>query len=111
HSEGFVRQAPQDALEERRADGTALTGTLDHKQTMVDGAGLGDELDCRINTARHSHARDWVLGRVDREQWSAAVCLDSESPMARARKRRLPVDSAPFLSRALNHQTAQQVSG
>ena len=33
-----------DALKERRADGTALTGTLDHKQTMVDLAGLGHEL-------------------------------------------------------------------
>ena len=32
-----------DALEERRADGTALAGTLDHKQTVVDLAGLGDE--------------------------------------------------------------------
>ena len=27
-----------DALEERRADGTALTGTFDHKQTVIDGA-------------------------------------------------------------------------
>ena len=33
-----------DALEERRADGTALTGTLDHKQTTVDLAGLVDQL-------------------------------------------------------------------
>ncbi len=33
-----------DALEERRADGTALTGTLDHKQTMVDVLGLGGQL-------------------------------------------------------------------
>jgi hypothetical protein len=33
-----------DALEERRADGTALTGTLDHKQTIVDLASLGHEL-------------------------------------------------------------------
>ena len=33
-----------DALKERRADGTALTGTFDHKQTMVDWPGLGDEL-------------------------------------------------------------------
>lgn len=33
-----------DALKERRADGTALTGTFDHKQTTVDGAGLVDEL-------------------------------------------------------------------
>ena len=33
-----------DALEQRRADGTALTGTFDHKQTTVDVAGLGHEL-------------------------------------------------------------------
>ena len=33
-----------DALEERRADGTALTGSLDHKQPVVDLAGFGDEL-------------------------------------------------------------------
>ena len=30
-----------DALKERRADGTALTGTLDHKQPVVDLAGFG----------------------------------------------------------------------
>ena len=33
-----------DALKERRADGTALTGTFDHKQTIVDLAGLVDQL-------------------------------------------------------------------
>ena len=33
-----------DALKERRADGTALTGTLDHKQPVVDLAGFVDEL-------------------------------------------------------------------
>jgi len=33
-----------DALEERRADGTALAGTFDDKQTVVDLAGLGDQL-------------------------------------------------------------------
>ena len=32
-----------DALEERRADGTALAGTFDHKQTVADLAGLGHE--------------------------------------------------------------------
>jgi len=30
-----------DALEERRADGTALAGTFQHKQPVVDLAGLG----------------------------------------------------------------------
>jgi hypothetical protein len=32
-----------DALEERRADGTALTGTFHCKQTIVDRASLADE--------------------------------------------------------------------
>jgi hypothetical protein len=32
-----------DALEERRADGTTLTGTFHSQQTAVDGTGLGDE--------------------------------------------------------------------
>jgi len=31
-----------DALEKRRANGTALTGKLHSKQTSVDGAALGD---------------------------------------------------------------------
>ena len=31
-------------LKERRADGTALTGALDHKQPLVDLASFGDEL-------------------------------------------------------------------
>ncbi|HTX00814.1 MAG TPA: hypothetical protein VMD59_18680, partial [Acidimicrobiales bacterium] len=33
-----------DALKECRADGTALTGSLDHKQTVVDLASFLDEL-------------------------------------------------------------------
>jgi hypothetical protein len=33
-----------DALKERRADGTALAGTFDHKHPMVDLPGLVDEL-------------------------------------------------------------------
>ena len=33
-----------DALEKRRADGTALTGTLDHKQTGVDLSGPARQL-------------------------------------------------------------------
>ena len=33
-----------DALEERRADGTALAGMFDHKQAVVDLAGLADQL-------------------------------------------------------------------
>jgi hypothetical protein len=33
-----------DALEERRADSTALAGTLDHKHAIIDLTGLFDEL-------------------------------------------------------------------
>jgi hypothetical protein len=33
-----------DVLNQRRADGRALTGTLDHKPPMVDLAGFGDQL-------------------------------------------------------------------
>jgi len=33
-----------DALKERRADGTALTGTFDHKQTSVHLPRLGHDL-------------------------------------------------------------------
>ena len=33
-----------DALEARRADGTALAGTFDHEQTVVDLSGPVDEL-------------------------------------------------------------------
>jgi hypothetical protein len=33
-----------EALKERRADGTALTGTLDHKQTAIDLTALFDQL-------------------------------------------------------------------
>jgi hypothetical protein len=31
-----------DALKERRADGTALAGSLDHKQSLIDGARFAD---------------------------------------------------------------------
>ena len=33
-----------ETIEQIVTDGTALTGTLDHKQTMVDLAGLADQL-------------------------------------------------------------------
>ena len=39
-----------DALEERRADGTALAGSFDHKQTVVDLAGLAHELGQVLET-------------------------------------------------------------
>ena len=39
-----------DALKERRADGTALAGTFDHKQAVVDLASLGDQLGQVLET-------------------------------------------------------------
>jgi hypothetical protein len=50
-----------DALEERRADGTALAGTLDHKQTVVDLTALFDQLSQVLEPGEHAD----VLGLVD----------------------------------------------
>jgi len=45
-----------DALEERRADGAALAGTLDHKQALVHLTGLGDELGQVLEPGEHAAA-------------------------------------------------------
>jgi hypothetical protein len=58
-----------DALEERRADGTALAGTLDHKQTVVDLSGLADELSQVLEPGK-----DTDVG------WLVDDGLDAESP-------------------------------
>ena len=55
-----------DALEERRADGTVLTGAFDHKQSMVDLSGtleqIGQVLD-PLPTRRSARSRrDWRRG-------------------------------------------------
>ena len=50
-----------DALKERRADGTALAGTLDHKQTAIDLAGLFDQLGQVLEPGEDAD----VLGLVD----------------------------------------------
>src|SRR5664280_2860134 len=50
-----------DALKERRADGTALAGTFDHKQTVVDLACLLDELGEMLEPGKDTD----VLGFVD----------------------------------------------
>jgi len=50
-----------DALEECRADGTALAGTLDHKQTAIDLTALFDQLSQVFESGEHAD----VLGLVD----------------------------------------------
>src|SRR5664280_14371 len=50
-----------DALKERRADGTALAGTFDHKQTVVDLACLLDKLGEMLEPGKDTD----VLGFVD----------------------------------------------
>ncbi len=43
-----------DALEEHRADGTALAGTLDHKQTAIDLTALFDQLSQVFEPGEHA---------------------------------------------------------
>jgi hypothetical protein len=43
HVQRTCARVEVDALEKRRADGTALTGTFGHKETTVDPAGLGNQ--------------------------------------------------------------------
>ena len=50
-----------DALEEHRADGTALAGTLDHKQTAIDLTALFDQLSQVFEPGEHAD----VLRLVD----------------------------------------------
>jgi hypothetical protein len=41
-----------DALKQRRADGTALTGSFDHKQPLVDLADFVDQFGQVVKTGR-----------------------------------------------------------
>ena len=67
-----------DALKERRADGTALTGTLDHKQPLVDLAGVEDELGEVVKAASDAEV-GWVVDdRLDPERAAVfEVLLDA----------------------------------
>ena len=56
-----------DALEERRADGTALAGTFDHKQTVVDTAGLFHELGKMLEPGEDADVRRLVDDGLDAE--------------------------------------------
>ena len=49
-----------DALKERRADGTALAGSLDHKQAPIDGPGLGDQ-ERQVFQAREDAEIGWLV--------------------------------------------------
>jgi hypothetical protein len=59
---------PVDALKERRAGGTALAGTLDHKQAMVDLASLGDELGQVLEAGRDPDVGRFVDNGLDAER-------------------------------------------
>jgi hypothetical protein len=50
-----------DALKERRADGTTLAGTFDHKQTVVDPSGSLYQLGEMLESGQDPD----VLGLVD----------------------------------------------
>jgi hypothetical protein len=50
-----------DALKERRADGTTLAGTFDHKQTVVDPTGSLHEFGEMLESGENPD----VLGLVD----------------------------------------------
>ena len=54
-----------DALEERRADGTALAGTFDHKQTVADLAGLGHEFVEVLDATQDVEVLGLVHNRFD----------------------------------------------
>jgi len=67
-----------DALEERRADGTALTGTLDHKQPAVDLAGFGQEFGEVLDAGEHVEVRGLVDDRLDPQRAAVfEVLLDA----------------------------------
>ena len=56
-----------DALEERRADGTALAGTFDHKHAVVDLAGLGDQLGQVLERGQDTDVGGFVDNGLDAE--------------------------------------------
>src|SRR5208282_1577584 len=54
-----------DALEERRADGTALAGTFDHKQAVVDLARFADEFGQMLEPGQDPHVSGLVYDGLD----------------------------------------------
>jgi hypothetical protein len=73
-----------DALKERRADGTALAGTLDHKQPLVDAAGLVDQLGEMVQAGEHADVGGLVDHGLDPQRAVALeVLLDARALVAK----------------------------
>lgn len=69
-----------DALEERRADGTALAGTFDHKQAVVDGARFLLQLGQMGKPALDVDVRRVIDDRLDADRLAfLEVLLDTAS--------------------------------
>ena len=67
-----------DALKERSADGTALTGMLDHKQSVVDLAGFVDQLREVLHAGADVEVGGLVDDRLDPERAAVfEVLLDA----------------------------------
>src|SRR5439155_1592690 len=92
-----------DALKERRADGTALAGTLDHKQSLVDAAGLGDELGQVLQAREHADV-GWLVDDGFDSQRAAAleVLLDA---------RMLVAEVDPDLGAGREHARPERLAG
>jgi hypothetical protein len=56
-----------DALKQRRADGTALAGTFDHKHAVVYLAGLGHQLGQLLETGQDTDVGGFVDDGLDAE--------------------------------------------
>ena len=75
-----------DALKERRADGTALAGSLDHKQPLVDLAGFGDQLGEVVEAGEDVEVGRLVDDRLDPERAAVfEVLLDAASACSGSR--------------------------
>jgi len=57
-----------DALKQRRADGTALTGTFDHKQPLVDLAGFVDQCGQVVQAGGDVEVGGLVDDRLDAQR-------------------------------------------
>jgi hypothetical protein len=69
-----------DALKERRADGTALAGSLDHKQSLVDGPRFGDRLGEMVQASWHVEVGRLVDDRLDAQRAAVLLGAGGEDP-------------------------------